>query len=120
MPPPAEEMGFLKAGAASVDGAKMRANASKRRGVRHDRALELREESRAEVKELLDKAEEADRADEPDDRKPPDGLRRAEKLKGESGKAIRRLGRLKFSPVGGNRAMDRPATPDFIPSAAIR
>ena len=45
----------------SVDGTKVDANASKHRSVRYDRAKELVEQLRADIDELMSKAEQADR-----------------------------------------------------------
>ena len=50
----------------SVAGTKIDTNASKRNGIRHDRAEALREQLRLETGELLGKAEPADAADVPD------------------------------------------------------
>lgn len=106
----AKTMGFLKVGVVSVGGATTRANAGKRRGTRHDRALELRGELEAKVDELLEKAEAEDRADKPDDQKLPERLMGAKNLGRELDKAARRIERRekkerakrRKAPAGGN------------------
>ena len=60
----AKELNLLKVGTVSVDGTKMRANASKNRNVRYDRAGELLETLRRDVQELMEKAERTDQLDE--------------------------------------------------------
>lgn len=77
----AREAGVLKVGTVSVDGTKIRANASKHRNVRHDRAEELIEQLELEVSKLLERAEQSDRAEETDGQSLPDELSRREKLK---------------------------------------
>lgn len=77
----AKELKLLKVGTVSVDGTKMRANASKNRNVRYDRAGELLETLRQDVQELMEKAERTDQLDEVDGQRLPDELSRAEALK---------------------------------------
>lgn len=79
----AKELKLLKVGTVSVDGTKMRANASKNRNVRYDRAGELLETLRRDVEELMAKAERTDQLDEQDGQRLPDELSRAEALKGK-------------------------------------
>lgn len=59
----ARELNLLKVGTVSVDGTTIKASASKNRNVRYDRAGELIEQLKGEVRELLGKAERADHAD---------------------------------------------------------
>jgi transposase len=57
----AQEMGYLKqVGNISVDGTKVHANASKHSAVSYKRAVQMIEEAKKEVEELLKKAEAAD------------------------------------------------------------
>ncbi len=56
----AKELKLLKVGKVSVDGTQVKANASKRRSIRYDRAQELREQLDLEIRGLLDQAEKAD------------------------------------------------------------
>ena len=63
----AKELKLLRVGTVSVDGTKVDANANKRNSIRYDRAGELREQLRVEIKGLLDRAErdDADAGSEP-------------------------------------------------------
>lgn len=76
----AREMKLLKVGTVSVDGTKLKANASKNRNVRYDRAGELAETLRGEVQELLEQAERKDQGDETDGQRLPDEMTRRESL----------------------------------------
>lgn len=79
----ARELGMLKVGSVSVDGTTIKANASKNRNVRYDRAGELNEQLDIEVKELLDKAEKCDADEQNDPQQLPEELARLEKLRGK-------------------------------------
>ena len=59
----AHQMGFLKLGTVSLDGTKVKANASKHRALSWAHVLQLEEQLRAEVEELLRRAEAADGAE---------------------------------------------------------
>ncbi|MEO6908716.1 MAG: transposase, partial [Abditibacteriaceae bacterium] len=56
----AQEMKLLRVGKVSVDGTKIKANASKHAAVSYERAGEMTEQLRLEVQELMQKAEDAD------------------------------------------------------------
>ncbi len=56
----AKELKLLKVGTISVDGTKIKASAGKHRNVRYDRAIELEEQLKTDIQELMDKAEQAD------------------------------------------------------------
>ena len=56
----AGEMGVLKVGTVSVDRTHIKANASKHRSIRYDRAKELEEKLSRNIEELLDQAERSD------------------------------------------------------------
>lgn len=75
----ARQVGVLKIGTVSVDGTHIKANASKDKNVRYDRAVELRQQLQKDIKGLLDQAEQADRNKE-DSQKLPEELVRREKL----------------------------------------
>ena len=83
----AKELKLLRVGTVSVDGTKVDANANKRNSIRHDRAEELREQLRVEIKGLLDRAErdDADAGSEPQGL--PEELSRRETLKAKLDKA---------------------------------
>ncbi|CAB4244001.1 transposase [Methylacidimicrobium sp. AP8] len=87
----AREMKLLKVGVVSVDGTKIRANASKHRNVTYERAGELVELLRADVADLLKRAEEADRREEADPGKLPEEIGRRERLQAKLEEAQRRL-----------------------------
>jgi transposase len=75
----ARELKLLKVGAISVDGTKIKANASKDRNVCYERAGELAAQLRIDIDELMKKAEAADN-NEVDEQKLPDEIARREKL----------------------------------------
>ena len=89
----AKELKLLKVGKVSVDGTKMKANASKRRNIRYDRAQELREQLQGEISGLLDKAEQSDAEAESDPQQLPEALASREKLKAQLEAACERLER---------------------------
>ena len=89
----AKELKLLKVGRVSVDGTKLKANASKRRGLRYDRAAELRVQLRGEVKALLGQAERADTEGEADPQQLPEALARREQLAAQLDAACERLER---------------------------
>ena len=78
----AREMGLLKLGTVGLDGTKVHANASKHSALSYEHAGKIEAQLKAEVAELLAKAEAADRADLPDGMSIPAELaRREERLK---------------------------------------
>jgi len=77
----AREMGVLKMGTVALDGTKIHANASRHSALSYEHAGRIEAQLKAEVAELLAKAEAADRADLPDGLSIPDELaRRQERL----------------------------------------
>ena len=100
----ARELKPLKVGAAGVDGAQLRANASKRNSIRRDRAVALRERLRGEIEGLLGEAQRADARDAPDPRSLPEELKRRETLKARLDKACAELERRAKSRAGSERA----------------
>ncbi len=89
----ASEMKLLKVGVVSVDGTHIRANASKHKNVRYDRAGQLERQLREDVVELLRQAENQDRQDEVDGQKLPEEIARRERLREKMLEARRRLER---------------------------
>jgi transposase len=87
----ASEMKLLKVGTVSVDGTHIRANASKHKSLRYDRAGELERQLRGDVEELLHKAERQDRQDEVDGQSLPDEIARRERLREKMLEARRRI-----------------------------
>ena len=100
----ARELKLLKVGTVSVDGTKLRANASKRNSIRHDRAVELSEQLRGEIDGLLGEAERADAEDAPDPQVLPEELKRREGLKAKLDKACAELERRAKSRAEAERA----------------
>jgi hypothetical protein len=88
----AREMKLLKLGTISVDGTKIKANASKDKSVCYERAGELEEQLKTDIADLLRKAEDADNS-ERDDQKLPDEIGRREKLLEKMAKARQTLER---------------------------
>jgi len=75
----AHQMKVLKLGSVSLDGSKIKANASRHKALSYEHACKLETQIKAEVAELLKKAEAADRADIPDGMNIPEELERREK-----------------------------------------
>ncbi len=74
----ARQMGVLKLGNVSLDGSKIKANASKHKALSYEHACKLEAQLKNEVAELLQKAEAADLADLPDGLNIPEELQRRE------------------------------------------
>ena len=72
----AQQMNVLKLGSVSLDGSKIKANASKHKALSYEHACKLETQIKGEVAELLKKAEAADRADIPDGMSIPEELER--------------------------------------------
>ena len=72
----ARQMGFLKPGKVSLDGTKVKADASKHRALSWGHANKIEKQLKKEVQELLRMAEAADREDVPDGMKIPEELSR--------------------------------------------
>ena len=78
----AQSAGFLKVGKVSLDGTKIKANASKHKALSYAYANKLQEQLEAEVRTLMQKAEVADNEDANDGMDiPKELLRREERLK---------------------------------------
>ena len=74
----AREMGVLKMGTVGLDGTKIHANASRHSALSYEHAGKIEAQLKAEVADLMAKAEAADRADIPDGMSIPDELARRE------------------------------------------
>jgi transposase len=78
----AREMGMLKMGAVGLDGTKIHANASRHSALSYEHAGKIEARLKAEVAELMARAEAADKADISDGMSIPDELaRREERLR---------------------------------------
>jgi transposase len=74
----AREMGMLKMGTVALDGTKVHTNASRHSALSYEHAGKIEAQLKAEIGELLAKAEAADRADLPDGLSIPEELARRE------------------------------------------
>jgi hypothetical protein len=74
----AREMGMLKMGTLALDGTKIHANASRHSALSYEHAGKIEAQLKAEVADLMAKAEAADKADTPDGMSLPDELARRE------------------------------------------
>jgi transposase len=74
----AREMGVLKMGTVALDGTKIHANASRHSALSHEHAAKIEAQLKAEVADLLAKAEAADQTDVPDGMSIPEELARRE------------------------------------------
>jgi transposase len=83
----AREMGVLKMGTVALDGTKMHANASRHSALSYEHAGKIEAQLKAEVADLLAKAEAADQADAPDGMSIPEELARRETRLAEIAKA---------------------------------
>src|SRR3954454_6151736 len=71
-------MGMRKLGTVALDGTKIQANASRHSALSYEHAGKIEAQLKAEVAELMAKAEAADQADRPDGMSIPDELARRE------------------------------------------
>ena len=74
----AQEMGVLKVGKVSLDGTKVKANASKHKALSYAHANKLQKQLEDEVQTLLEKAKTADNKDDNDGMNIPDEIARRE------------------------------------------
>lgn len=74
----AHEMGLLRLGKVSLDGTKIRANASRHRALSWDYACKLEEQLKAEVNQLMELADQADNTETPDGMNIPEEIARRE------------------------------------------
>ena len=86
----ARELKLLKLGNVSLDGTHIKANASIDQNVSYQRAVEIRDQLRLDIDELLTQAEQAD-AEEQDNQKLPEEIARREKLASKMDRAIEEL-----------------------------
>jgi transposase len=83
----AREMGVLNLGTIGLDGTKIHANASRHSALSYEHAGKIEAQLKAEVAELLAKAEAADRADIPEGMSIPEELARREERLGKIAEA---------------------------------
>jgi hypothetical protein len=80
-------MGVVQMGTVGLDGTKIRANASRHSALSYEHAGQIEAQLKAEVVELMAKAEAADQADLPDGLSIPDELERREERLGKLAEA---------------------------------
>src|SRR6202163_639410 len=78
----AREMGVLKMGTVALDGTKIHANASRHSALSYEHASKIEAQLKAEVADLLGKAEAADQAEVPDGMQVPRGTGAAREAAG--------------------------------------
>jgi transposase len=83
----AREIGVLKLGTVALDGTKIHANASRHSALSYEHANKIEAQLKAEVADLLGRAEAADEADIPDGMQVPEELARREKRLAEIARA---------------------------------
>jgi transposase len=83
----AREIGVLKLGTVALDGTKIHANASRHSALSYEHATKIETQLKAELADLLGKAEAADQADVPDGMQVPEELARREKRLAEIARA---------------------------------
>jgi len=83
----AREMGVLKLGTVALDGTKIHANASRHSALSYEHASQIEAQLKAEVADLLGKAEAADQAEVADGMQVPEELARREKRLAEIARA---------------------------------
>lgn len=112
----AGEMGVLKVGTVSVDGTKIRANASIHKSLRYDRAGQLEAQLKLEIEELMAKAREAE-TNEPRDQEELAGeLQRLDTLREKMRKAQETLEkRAKDTQKVKKSDKDDPGNPPPVP-----
>ncbi len=77
----ARSLGILKVGTVSVDGTHIKANVSRNRNVRYDRAKQLELQLEEDVRDLMERAEKADHRHDDDGQSIPEEIARRENLK---------------------------------------
>jgi transposase len=87
----AREMGMLKMGTVALDGTKIHANASRHSALSYEHAGKIEAQLKAEVADLLARAEAADKDDIPDGMSIPDELARREERLGKLAEARARI-----------------------------
>jgi len=87
----AQEMGVLKIGTVSVDGTHIKANASKHKSIRYDRAKELESKLSEDIEKLLEEAERSDTEEAEDGNRLPKEIARREMLREKMREAQARL-----------------------------
>jgi transposase len=108
----AREMKLLRVGTISVDGTHIKANASKHKSVRYDRAGELEQKLRKDIAELMAKAERSDNEPGADEQSLPEEIARRERLLERMREARQQLEeRARSKDGGGSDTTGSPGDP---------
>lgn len=116
----AKEMGVMTVGSVSVDGTKIRANASIHKSLRYDRAAQLEAQLKLEIVELMSKAKQADSQESSDKQDLTVELQRLEILRKKMREAQEKLEkRVAEAKKPSKSGKDRPDDPEHpkTPSA---
>src|SRR5437016_13872484 len=105
----AREMGMLKMGTVALDGTKIHANASRPSALSYEHAGKIEAQLKAEVAELMAKAEAADKAAIPDGMSIPDELARREARLEQLAVARAKIGARPRNASRGTRPSMRPS-----------
>ena len=116
----AKEMGVLTIGTVSVDGTKIRANASIHKGLRYDRAAQLEAQLKLEIVELMSKAKQADSQEGSDKQDLTSELQRLETLRAKMRAAQEKLEKRAADaqkPTKGRKDDPEDPPPPAVPAA---
>ena len=105
----AREMGVLKLGTVALDGTKIHANASRHSALSYEHAGKIEAQLKAEVAELMAKAEAADQADVPDGMSIPEELARREARLAKLAEARAKIEARAKERLRGSRLSMRPS-----------
>jgi hypothetical protein len=111
----AREMGLMEVGTVSVDGTHIKANASKHKSLRYDRACALERQLREDIEALLAQAEQQDSQEQNDGQSLPEEIARRERLLAKMSEARARLEERARAQAG--EAQDGPPDEEPPPPA---
>ena len=106
----AREMGLLKLGTVALDGTKIHANASRHSALSYEHATKIEAQLKAEVAELLARAEAADQAEVVDGMSIPEELARREDRLAKLAQARARSKRAPRNASSGRRLSIAPSS----------
>ena len=118
----ARTMGLVTVGTVSIDGTHIKANASKQKSVRYDRAGELEQKLREDIDELLARAEQSDNDGSEDPQALPEQIARRDRLREKMAEARRELERRgadrdSDDEDSGSAGATRPSEPPSVEGA---
>ena len=115
----AREMGMLKIGTVGLDGTKFHANASRHSALSYEHAGKIEAQLKAEVADLMAKAEAADQADAPDGMSIPEELARREERLAKIAEARAKIEARAAVRHARERPSMRPRRPGRTPSVRL-